>query len=276
MASHNIKGAKVVNIENKMHKDAPEYDNESLEELLQERKKQLLHTREELNRLKNLSDIGVLVATVTHELRNPLAAIGMAVHNIRRKAASPAIEKHLRNIDKKLFESKEVIDNLLLYSRRLKSPKFRTTSVDELIQASIQLIQGKHRKDISIFKNIDSVKGVTLNIDPIQITQVFDNILNNACEAVSCKGEIKITAANEKDFIEISIQDNGPGIEEDIIEKMFKPFFTTKARGTGLGLAVCRQIVNMHRGDIGVKKRATRGTCIFVRLPKNNTAGHNR
>ena len=120
-----------------------------------------------------------------------------------------------------------------------------------------------------MIKNLDSIKGITIEADPLQIREVFGNILNNAFDAIPAeKGQIKIMAENEDEFIKVTIEDSGVGIAKDILEKIFEPFFTTKAKGTGLGLSVCRQIINMHEGEIGVKSELGQGTSFIVRLPK--------
>jgi signal transduction histidine kinase len=242
-------------------------DKETFEKLVKEKTAELIEAHIELDRAKRLSDIGVLAATVAHELRNPLAAIGLAAYNIKRKANNPNFDKHLANIDRKVTESDQIINNLLFYSR-LKPSQFETINILDILEESITLIEdGRHKKDISIIRNMDLLKDISLEADPHQIKEVFSNVLNNATDAVPPeKGEIRVIAEIDDEFITIRIEDNGPGISQDIIDKVFDPFFTTKARGTGLGLAVCRQIINMNGGDIGIKKGLTNGTSVFVRL----------
>ncbi|MFA5117428.1 MAG: PAS domain-containing protein [Candidatus Omnitrophota bacterium] len=229
---------------------------------------ELIEAKMELERAKRLSDIGVLASTVAHELRNPLAAIGMAAYNIKRKANNPNFDKHLANIDKKVAESNQIINNLLFYSR-LRPPHFEQIGIFDILEESIESAEAKNKKEIPVIRNTASFKGISVEADSHQMKEVFVNILNNAHEALPAdSGEIKITSAIDDEYITISIEDNGPGIAQDIIDKIFDPFFTTKAKGTGLGLAVCRQIVVMHDGEISVKHGITKGTCIVVRLPK--------
>jgi len=222
----------------------------------------------ELDRANRLYDIGVLSTTVAHELRNPLAAIQIAAANIKRKANNPELEKHLINIEKKIAESDQIINNLLFYSR-LKQPHYESIKIIDIIKESTEAVEQKKKKQIMVIKNLDSLDGINIEADPFQIKEVFNNIFNNALDAVAYeKGEIKITAENEDEFIKLVIQDNGPGIDKGILDKIFDPFFTTKSKGTGLGLAVCKQIINMHHGEIGVKSELGQGTSIIVRLPK--------
>ncbi|MGE5197324.1 MAG: sensor histidine kinase, partial [Deltaproteobacteria bacterium] len=255
-------------MERKRVEDIIQRDKETLDKLVKEKTEELLATRIELEKTKRLSDIGTLAAIVAHELRNPLAAISMAVHNIKRKAQNPDLDKHLVNIDKKVTESDQIINNLLFYSR-LKPPRYENINISDILEECADLLEKQGRKDVKIIKNINPIKDLLIEADPIQIKEVFINILNNAQDAVpSVKGQIKIIAKNKDEFIEVTIEDNGAGIDKDILDKVFDPFFTTKAKGTGLGLSVCRQIVNMHEGEIGIKSEAGQGASITVRLPK--------
>jgi len=241
--------------------------NEGLEELIKERTGQLLDTQNEMERARRLSDIGTLAATVAHELRNPLAAIGMAAYNIKKKANNPDIESHLMNINKKVAESDQIIGNLLFYSR-LKPPNYERINIAKILEECSEVIEKKERKPF-IVKHLDGISNDIIDADPVQIKEVFYNVLNNAYDAVPHKdGEIKITAKSDNGSVLISFEDNGSGIEKDIIGKIFDPFFTTKSKGTGLGLAVCRQIVTMHGGQIEAKHRPGKGANIFLRLPK--------
>lgn len=242
-------------------------DKETFERLVQERSGELVEAQVELEKAKRLSDIGTLAATVAHELRNPLAAIGVTAHNIKRKANNPDIDNHIRTIDKKVAESDQIINNLLFYSR-LKPPHYESINIFDIIEECVETAE-QQKKEATVIKNLDSIKGIMIEVDPLQIKEVFDNILNNAFDAIPAeKGQIKITAENEDEFIKVTIEDSGPGIVKDILDKIFEPFFTTKAKGTGLGLSVCRQIIDMHEGEIGVKSELGQGTSFTVRLPK--------
>ena len=253
--------------ERKKYEDLLKSDKEVFEGLVRERTQKLMETQAELERAKRLSDIGVLASTVAHELRNPLAAISMAASNVRRKAKMPEIERHLSTIQKKVIESDQIINNLLFYSR-IKPPHLEPVLIHGILNESLEFLKGKQKSGLRIFKETDSIKGLVLMADPVQMREVFNNVFNNANDAVPPgQGEIRILAKREKDFLVIEIQDNGPGIEKELQDKIFDPFFTTKAKGTGLGLSVCRQIIALHYGEIGVEKDFSRGTRIYIRLP---------
>lgn len=244
------------------------HDKETFEKMVQERSNELVEAHLELEKTKRLSDIGVLAATVAHELRNPLAAISVAVHNIRRKAKMPDLDKHLDNINKKVMESDQIINNLLFYSR-LKPPHFEPIRIAEIIEECMESLGKEVEKEVLITRNLKSIKDVLVEADPLQLREVFNNILNNAYDAVPPeKGRINILAENMGGSVKVVIEDNGHGIDKDILDKIFDPFFTTKAKGTGLGLSICKQIVTMHGGEISVESEPGKGTTISVRLPK--------
>ncbi|NTV29991.1 MAG: PAS domain S-box protein [Candidatus Omnitrophica bacterium] len=243
-------------------------DKESLDKLVKERTRDLFEAQKALEQANRLSDIGTLAATVAHELRNPLAAVSLAANNIKRKAKNPDLDKHLENIKNKVVESDQIINNLLFYSR-LKSPQLENVNILALIEECVDALAEQKRNKVVVTKELSSIEDVWIEADPVQAREVFNNVLNNALDAVLDKnGRIKIIAENEKDFIKVVVEDNGSGVSRDVIGKIFDPFFTTKAKGTGLGLSVCKQIVAMHNGQIWLQSEPGQGTSVIVRLPK--------
>lgn len=243
-------------------------DKETFEKLVMERTGQLLDVQLELEKAKRLSDIGTLAATIAHELRNPLAAINMAVSNIKRKSSGFPIERHLHNIEKRVTESDHIINNLLFYSR-LKPPQLEQTNIGQILDECGQIVQKQDKKKIAFRKGLAPIKNVFIDVDPFQMKEVFFNILNNAYDAVpAVRGRIDLWAEHKEDILKIFLQDNGEGILKEDLSKIFDPFFTTKARGTGLGLSVCRQIVTMHGGTIRIESEPGKGTKVEVSLPR--------
>lgn len=228
----------------------------------------LIKAQMQLSEVKRLTDIGTLAATVAHELRNPLAAIQMASYNIKRKAQNPALEKHLSTIENKVNESEQIISNLLFYSR-LKSPQHEEVKICEVMNECIMLAKKRFAKEkVSLIVNLSSIKNTSIDADPLQIKEVFCNILNNAYESQLKENKcVEIIAGVDKGSIKVTIKDSGEGIDKNDLERIFDPFFTTKARGTGLGLTVCKQIINLHGGSIGIESEKNKGTVVTVCLP---------
>ncbi len=229
---------------------------------------ELLKTQRELSAAKRLSDIGTLAATVAHELRNPLAAMRMAAYNIKVKSANDDLEKHLANIEKKITESDQIINNLLFYSR-LKVSSYQKINIKDILEECVEHIRPQSEKN-----NIEiraSIIDTPMEADPLQLNELFDNILNNAYDAIITKkglGRIEIsTDILNGNFLEVHISDNGAGMNKESLKRLYEPFYTTKAKGTGLGLTVCYQIVNLHKGAIDITSEENKTTTVTVKLP---------
>jgi signal transduction histidine kinase len=248
-------------------------DKDFFERLIKERTRDLLETNRELERTRRLSDIGMLAATVAHELRNPLAAIQMAVYNVKKKADLP-IHNRLTTIEKKVAESSQIIDNLLFYSR-LKRPVFKTINVYDQIKDSVNNFKLRYPHVAVIDAGLDGIKETAIEADPVQLKEVLSNILNNAADAVRFlqdNGRIEVSATQNEESVSIFIRDNGEGMSKEALEKATEPFYTTKAKGTGLGLTVSRQIVAMHGGTLQLESEPGKGTTVILCLPRERAA----
>lgn len=234
---------------------------------------ELKHTREQLEKSKRLADIGMLAASMAHELRNPLAGIRLAAYNIGRKVNQENIRKHLETIDKKVLESDQIINNLLFYSM-LKTPHFEAIPIYNFLDEFLEnKLEQYHKFSITFELHYEALRNVFVNGDPVQLREMVANILNNAVDAVVARkdlapqaGRVTITGTVDS-FLELRFTDNGVGIDEQNLSRIFEPFFSTKSKGTGLGLFVCHQIVDLHNGTINIESRKGAGTEVRVRLP---------
>ncbi|MGA2091131.1 MAG: PAS domain S-box protein [Endomicrobiales bacterium] len=246
-------------------------DKSNFESLVRERTRELLHAEIELENAKRLSDIGALSATVAHELRNPLGVIRTAVYNIRRKSDNPSLNGHINNIEKKIQESDQIINNLLGYSR-IKMPHPEKVELYGILDECINFTRERfEKKNLVINKMFEPIKDIYVNVDPYQIREVFNNILDNACQAVGVVGgKVDVSATcSRPEVINIRFKDNGCGIENCDIDKVFEPFFTRKSKGTGLGLTICREMMHLNGGEIIVASKVGKGTTFNVSLAKN-------
>jgi signal transduction histidine kinase len=254
-----------------LHKNTEEMlqiDKITLEKLVVAKSMELLKTHLDLERAKRLSDIGFLASTVAHELRNPLAAITMAAANIKRKAQHAKIESNLHTISKKIGESNQIINNLLFYTK-LRPPKLEKTNLYTIIEECINNAEKNYQNKPKVNKYIVSLRNTLIDADPLQLQEVFSNILNNAFDSIEEKtGKIVLRARLHPDAISISVKDNGSGITADDLDKIFDPFFTTKAKGTGLGLTICSQMIKLHGGQIDIASKVNQGTTLTISLPK--------
>ncbi len=241
-------------------------DKESLEELVDERSKELLSTQKELKQASHLADIGTLAATVAHELRNPLGVIQMAAYNLKRKQ-NLTDDKHLINIEKKVWEGNQIIDNLLTYSR-IKIPSYEHIHLFPLLDECISTAQSRFQEGQIVMEKKYNTVTDDIDADPQQMKEVFTNIINNAYQAcVEKAGKIHVTVDREGDLIDVAVKDNGVGIAAEDLDKIFIPFFTRKSKGTGLGLTICNELVSLHHGKIAIESQKGEGTLVRVMLP---------
>ena len=255
--------------ERKQAEEILKRDKETFERLVNERTQELLKAQAELDKAKRLSDLGTLAATVAHELRNPLGVIRTASYNIRRKRENFLLDRHLDNIEKKISESDQIINNLLSYSR-IKTPSYEKIQIYDILNECISLTNARfYKENVSIVKKFEPRKTKLIQADPLQIKEVFNNILINAYQSISNKkGKIEINVRDEgKGFIEISFKDNGTGIDKEDLDRVFEPFFTRKSKGTGLGLTICNELINLHSGKIDIESKQGEGTTVKVTLP---------
>ncbi len=241
-------------------------------EVISGRKNHEESIRLELKRAKRLSDIGTLAATVAHEIRNPLAAMQIAAANLKRKIRDENIEKHVHTIEKKIFESENIIENLLAYAR-VKQPSYAKLDMIAVVNDCLTVAQLQfRRKQVVVKKDFAGEKQYSMEADATQMNEVIQNVVNNAFDAVPENGGvIDVSVKTVGEWVEICVTDNGHGIEGESLDKVFDPFFTTKTRGTGLGLAVSRQIIDRHDGSIELESEPGKGTAVTIMLPRQRS-----
>ena len=254
--------------ERKLAEEILRRDKESLEQLVDERSKELIKTQKELKQFSRLADIGTLAASVAHELRNPLGVIHLATYNLKKEKTDLNTNKHLVNIEKKVWEGNQIIDNLLSYAR-IKIPNYENVHILHILDECVVAAQGRFaERGIVINKKYESGLDI-IEADPNQIREIFSNILNNACQAFTTPsgGKVELRASLEGDMLKVSVQDNGVGIAQEDLDKVFEPFFTRKSKGTGLGLTICNELVNLYHGKIDIDSQVGKGTTVCVFLP---------
>ena len=249
---------------------ATEEELRATNEELQSANEELREAQEQLVRSEQLAAIGQLAGGVGHELRNPLGAIKNAVFYVRKKmdkaaisTTEPRVAEFLGIIDEEVNAANKVITDLLGFSRVAK-PTVSPVSIAGVIEDAV--------KHSSLPENVDLARDIEDNlpmvmVDGDQIQQVFVNMVLNAVQAMTDGGRLDIAARRKGEFVGVEFSDTGCGILETEMKKIFDPLFTTKAKGIGLGLAVCKSIVERHGGDIRVESEVERGTKFTVFLP---------
>jgi signal transduction histidine kinase len=225
-------------------------------------------------RLDSLQDD--FIATISHELLTPLGFIkGYATTLLRDDAAWEAETQRefLTIIDEEADRLRELIDNLMDSSRLQAGTlnmTFQLLRLDTLVR-EITMRARSHHDDLKI-EVITQTPGMEINADPTRIAQVFDNIIGNAVKYAP-GSPITITVDQHQNMARIAIQDSGPGIPAKNLENIFQRFYrlpehSNSVRGTGLGLYICRNIIEAHGGKIIAESTVGEGTTFYIYLPK--------
>ncbi len=242
----------------------------SSQELLQANSELRLEGERLLN-AERLAAIGETAAMVGHDLRNPLQGISAATYALKTKFRSLTFEQArelVEIIEKSLEYADGIINDLLDYSKEMRVELHETTP---RTIAKDSLMRIKIPRNIAI---LDLTRdGPILNVDAANIRRVFINLIENAIEAMREGGEITISSTESNNNIELSFTDTGPGISEEIMEKLWQPLMTTKPKGLGLGLAICKRIAEAHDGSISVKSTLGHGTTFTLTLPIKPSTG---
>jgi signal transduction histidine kinase len=239
---------------------------------LREQMDEIAATRARLSQMERLAAAGELAAAITHEVRTPLAIIRSAAQSLS-EAMGPA-EAQAREacgfITAEIDRLANVVSSLLGFART-PEVRSRTVDVDDLVERALLLAREELRAKQARVRRI-AAAGSQARLDPDLVCQVLLCLLSNAAEAVPPGGEISVEAARRNGSVELVVADSGPGVPPELRERFFEPFFTTRARGVGLGLAVARQIVEAHGGKIEIGEGAGGGARFRVCLPAGASA----
>ncbi len=237
----------------------------SEEQLKQQRDQLEIEVRNKTNKLmqaERLSAIGEISARLAHDLRNPLTVIKGTVEIVKaksKKGDNSFSEKQIEMMERAVARMANQIDDVLDF---VKIQTLHTTrnSILETVSLSVAKIKKSAELSINIVgENIESV------YDADKLEVVLDNIIMNAVEANNERGEVSIRIIDGNNEIIIEVEDAGSGVPQELMTKIFEPLFTTKQRGTGLGLASCKRIVEQHGGSVSVK---TKPSIFSIKLPK--------
>jgi two-component system sensor kinase FixL len=217
---------------------------------------------------ERLAAVGHAVAHVAHELKNPLMIIGGFSNQIRKALND---YKDIQKIDMILDEVRR-LENLVAslgdFTRKYSLIK-RPADVNSVLKDVVNIMASAHPQGKYYFKKNLSPELEEINCDPDKLKQVFINIISNGLEAMSEGGTITVSTNRTPQGIEVRINDEGIGIPYSDLEHIFEPFYTTREKGSGLGLSISYKIIEAHDGDISAFSSPGRGTTFFLRLPAN-------
>src|SRR5262252_7777753 len=205
---------------------------------------------------ERLATIGQFAASIGHELRNPLGVVESSLYLLRQhlkaEAEAPSVKKHLDRIGSEVVRANKTIHDLLDLARN-RPPQKRSTSLHQLVESAAEAAL----LPAAVTLHVSVPADLTLLIDPDQIRQVLANLFTNAAQALKGRGQIWVEAEPiPGGGARLRVRDDGPGISAEDRGRVFEALFTTKAKGSGLGLALCRRIIEAHGGTIEIEPRS--------------------
>jgi PAS domain S-box-containing protein len=218
---------------------------------------------DKLAKAERLAVIGETAAMVGHDLRNPLQGISGALYLLEQESLT-AKERNelLRLMQDSVQYSESIVRDLTEYSAEIQLNLVEKTPKSTITEA----LGGVRVPSVVTIHDI-SVEHPTLRIDSDKMRRVMINIIQNAIDAMPQGGTLTVSSKESNGNVEIDFSDTGSGVPEKIMQNLWKPLQTTKAKGMGLGLAICKRIVNAHGGSISLTSKAGEGTTVTIRLP---------
>jgi PAS domain S-box-containing protein len=239
----------------KRSQDKMREQSRKLEEIVEERTRDLKGAQAQLIKAEKLASMGELAGNVGHELRNPLAVISNSIYLLKTllEDADEQVKDYLLMIDKETQNASLIINDLLDYSRIQSNPK-EDLNLGELITEVLakQVFPENIKTENKVAADIPLVRA-----NSQQLEQILVNIFNNAVEAMQAGGTLRVSSRKYKNKLVLSISDTGVGIAKSDIKRMFKPLFTTKPRGIGLGLSITSKLAELN--DINIRVKSTQG-----------------
>ncbi len=238
--------------------------NRELEQRVQLRTEELKNATEELVKSERLAAIGQMASIISHEIRNPLAVISNATRLIKTivPPSNPKLIKQFSIIESEIRQANSIISEVLGFARSREM----ILSVIDLNSYLHDIIQSfPAPAGIRLREELDP-ESARLKVDAEEIKQALRNLISNACEAMQGRGTVTVGSRVGKTAVCIYVADEGPGISAELREKIFSPFFTTKARGTGLGLAVVRKTLSRHKGKLFISSEEGKGAVFALYL----------
>jgi len=229
--------------------------------------------QEQILKTQRLEAIKQLATMVAHDLRNPLAGIRNATYYIKRKLgnADQTIREMLEIIDREVVFANDIVNDLLDFASD-RPLELKLESINSLIEETLRLIQIP--ENIEVIKEFEEIPKIY--VDANRLKRVFKNLIENSVQAMPKGGKLTIKTRKNEDSVEIIFKDTGVGISKENMKKIFTPFFTTKAKGVGIGLSICKKFVKEHNGEIRVESEEGKGSVFTVILPIKKLKGGER
>jgi signal transduction histidine kinase len=237
-----------------------------------EERAELERLQRELVERERLAALGEAAAVMAHEVRNPIGAILNAVAVMRHvpPGGAEAIDM-MRVIQEEALRLERLVRDLLDLGRPLL-PRCLPVDLFELASASVSLLRDRRECDGVTFELGQAPGSAVAEVDPDLVQLAVLNIVRNAAQASPPGSEVRVAVGRIADSVRITVEDAGPGMEEDVVRRAFEPFFTTRPAGTGIGLAVVRRVVEVHAGEVHVSRCEGRGSRVELVFPSKSAS----
>jgi len=246
----------------------------TLETRVKARTRELDAAQDELVTKERLAAMGQMASVVGHEIRNPLAVINNSIFFIKTKLAkvnrlNPKLDRHVKIIESEIQQANSIINEILHYSRS-RELVLKTLTLNKFIEDTLSVFPVPAH--IELRSELDP-QDVPVRIDADEMRQALRNLLGNAVEVMPEKGTLTVrTKVIDDRWVRVDIQDTGEGIPPDVLERIFAPFYTTKARGTGLGLAVVQKALGRIEGKVEAYSETGKGSLFRLYIPIHKKA----
>ena len=237
------------------------------EGIIQKRAMERLRLKERLGRAERLSSLGEMAAGISHEIRNPLGIIRSSAELLKKKVTKIDPSNTIPDIIvEEANRLNQIITDFINFAKP-RSPNLVPCRIEEVIDKNINFLTMQIEENGYAIKLNYQNSLPEIQADAAMLYQSFLNILINAMQAMPNGGNIEIAISANDKFVTINFEDEGQGISDDVIGKIWDPFFTTKEMGTGLGLGVVKNLIESHGGSIQILNRSQGGACVTVELP---------
>ncbi len=242
------------------------YQQQACRLVLMQEKEEFMPLGEQSDHLERLASLGQMSSIIAHEIRNPLGSIRLNLQYLLRKMRIPEpYSRSFQDIDAGIQRIEKVIHGILDFVRPTQS-ELQHIDLHDLLDICLSAWQQEQNgQKIEVTTRYEA-EWARIEADPHQLERAFMNLLRNAAEATPEAGTVSIRTWNEKEWIFVSFEDEGPGIPKEHAERIFDPFYTTKPDGIGIGLAVVKRVLDRHRATIQLDPERGKGARFVVRF----------
>jgi len=221
----------------------------------------------QLREVEQMTGIGHMAANVAHEIRNPLIAVGGFARQLHEALDGDDPRREYTSIMlEEVTRLEQILREQLTLERHLQ-PVLAPVDINQILRDVWKLLShGMLSSSVRLVGNLADGLPMTMG-DANQLKQAFLNVISNAIQSMPDGGRIEVSTEQSGQMITVTVSDNGPGISEEVMSKLFVPFFTTRKAGSGLGMAVTRRIVENHGGSISVSSEVGEGTTVLMTIP---------